>query len=469
MTQLGLPGVRRTGNYITEECLLDQYGRKAMQKYREMKDNDPVIGGMMFAVKQLLRSVDWRWEAATKDPDDQKATDFIQEEWDTLENPWSTTVDQVAEMFPFGYALAEKVFKRRKDGRVGWKDFIFLAQESHWRWEYEDDTCTAFTQLPPSDYKERTIPLKKCLHFRTTRHKNNPEGRSILRNAYTSYFYLNRLQELEAIGIERDLAGLPVLEIPIRYMRADASADEKAFYEHCKVLIRNIRRDEHEGVILPSDTDQNGNKLILLTLLSTGSRRQGGGTNEIVQRYKQAMTMTMLADFILLGHEKVGSFALSEDKTDLFAVALGAFLKDIAGVVTKDGAEELLALNGMPGKCKLVPGDFEKGDVSKIVTGMAAATTAGLLTPDPALEGYTRQLLNAPAIDEDFINEQGIKTTGGPGTVPPGGGGGKGPPAGGIPGAQPGNPAALRQRGAGDGTQPNVVPRDAGKAQPGKA
>ena len=59
-----------------------------------------------------------------------------------------------------------------------------------------------------------TIPMSKALLFRTKSRKNNPEGRSILRNAYRSWYFKRRIQEIEGIGIERDLAGLPVMHGP---------------------------------------------------------------------------------------------------------------------------------------------------------------------------------------------------------------------------------------------------------------
>lgn len=81
--------------------------------------------------------------------------------------------------------------------------------------------------------------------------------------------------------------------------------------------VRNIRRDEMEGVVLPD-----GYKL---ELLSTGGSRQFD-TNAIINRYDNRIAMTVLADFIFLGHEQNGSWALSSDKTELFSMACGAFL-----------------------------------------------------------------------------------------------------------------------------------------------
>ena len=73
---------------------------------------------------------------------------------------------------------------------------------------------TGMSQMPPPDFGVLTIPLEKALHFRTTSVKNNPEGRSILRTAYRSWYFKTRIQEIEGIGIERNLAGFPVLYAP---------------------------------------------------------------------------------------------------------------------------------------------------------------------------------------------------------------------------------------------------------------
>lgn len=56
-----------------------------------------------------------------------------------------------------------------------------------------------------------------------------------------------------------------------------------------ETIVRNIRRDETEGVVLPA-----GYKL---ELLSSGGTRQFD-TNAIVNRYDTRIAMTVLADFI---------------------------------------------------------------------------------------------------------------------------------------------------------------------------
>ena len=168
------------------------------------------------------------------------------------------------------------------------------------------------TQMPPPDFGTFTIPIEKALLFRTKSRKNNPEGRSILRNAYRSWYFKRRIQEIEGIGIERDLAGLPVIHGPEDLdIWDDQNKDAVKARLGLEEMVRSIRRDEMEGVVLPAG--------YTLELLSSGGTRQFD-TNAIINRYDTRIAMTVLADFIFLGHDKTGSWALSSDKTELFAV-----------------------------------------------------------------------------------------------------------------------------------------------------
>ena len=50
---------------------------------------------------------------------------------------------------------------------------------------------------------KKYIPTRKSVYYRTTTINGDPSGRSILRNAYTSYQYLNNMQSIEAVGVEQ--------------------------------------------------------------------------------------------------------------------------------------------------------------------------------------------------------------------------------------------------------------------------
>jgi hypothetical protein len=73
----GSYGLRQFGGWVREEILEDLQGREAARAYREMLDNSPTIGAMMFAIQQAMRRVSWRTEPANDTAQAQKEAEFI--------------------------------------------------------------------------------------------------------------------------------------------------------------------------------------------------------------------------------------------------------------------------------------------------------------------------------------------------------------------------------------------------------
>jgi len=247
------------------------------------------------------------------------------------------------------------------------------------------------------------IPIEKMLLFRTTENRANPEGRSILRTAYRSWHYKKRMETIEAIGVERDLAGFPVGLIPGEYMSRTADAEQKAVFQHWSTLVSSIKRDAREGIVIPSDRDASGQPLFELKLLASGGSRSID-TTKIIDRYGRAIATAVLADFIFLGQNAVGSFALSSDKTALFATAIGAFMGSIADVFNRHLIPRLMYVNGwdMELAPKLVPEDIETPDISQIADFISKLSGAGaMFFPDVELENRLRQMGGLPPVPED--------------------------------------------------------------------
>ncbi len=405
--EIGRIGQRRYGGIIYEEFLHELRGKKGIEVYREMSENDDVVGAILFSIEMLVRQCAWNVDPGGDSAKDKEAAQFVRSCMEDMQETWTDTISEILSFLTFGWSFHEIVYKRRmgntrdsrtkskySDGLIGWKKLPIRAQETLYQWEYDkEDNLLGMTQMPPPDYGIFTIPIEKALLFRTKSRKNNPEGRSILRNAYRSWYFKRRIQEIEGIGIERDLAGLPVL-----YGPEDLNLWDKTMPENIEILnnlesmVRNIRRDEMEGVVLPANYK--------LELLSSGGTRQFD-TNAIVTRYDTRIAMTVLADFIFLGHDKTGSWALSSDKTELFAAAIGAYLDIICETFNSQGIPALLDINGkyfegITEYPKMTHGDIEDADITKVASFIKDMTGIGVLVPDDSLEDYIRQVGHLP-------------------------------------------------------------------------
>ena len=423
-SELGVTGLKHWSGRVNEEWLNELKGYRAIGTIKEMRDNDPIVGAILYAVDMLIRQVEWKVVPFSDKKRHKEDAEFLESCMDDMSTEWTKLLSEILSFLPFGFSFHETVYKKRKghiagspgrssrfnDGKIGWRKMPIRSQDTLDRWTFDanGDPKAFVQQLWHQDHTIQQrgnavgglieIPFSRGLLFRTTSYKGNPQGRSVLRNAYRPWYFKKRIEEVEGIGIERDLAGLPVMQVPAKIMSSSATDDEKQIYSVCKDIVTNIRRDEQEGIIIPGDSDASGNKLYELSLLSTGGQRQFD-TNAIVGRYDQRIAMTMLADFVLLGHEKVGSFALSDSKTSLFATAIGAWLGEIKSVFNRHGIPRLFALNG--GKMNELPmldyGDIESPDLTALGGFIREMAGAGAtLFPDGDLEDHLRDLANLP-------------------------------------------------------------------------
>ena len=409
----GSTGLRRSGNYVLEEFLPQLQGYRAIQTYREMRDNDPVVGAILFAIDKLVRQVKWRVQPASSSLEDVKSAKFVESCMMDMSTSWEDLISEILSMLTYGWSYHEIVYKRRggqdapdstsrskfDDGLIGWRKIPIRAQDTRQEWRFDENGgITSMVQSSPPDYTLRDIPIEKSLLFRTTSEKNNPEGRSILRNAYRPWYYKKRIEEIEAIGIERDLAGFPVMYVDPEIMRADATATQQAIFGDYKEAIINIRRDQQEGMVLPSIYDDKNNLMYKLELVSAGGSRQFD-TNTIITRYDQRIATSVLADFILLGQAANGSYALSSDKTNLFSMSLRCWLEVIRSTFNEHAITRLFKVNGfdMTNLPTMEYGDIETpplGDLGNYIQVLAGAGVP--LFPDDNLENYLRGLASLP-------------------------------------------------------------------------
>lgn len=438
-SELGTTGLRRVGGFVIDDQLSALRGTNAVNAWREMSDNDPVVGALLFVIEKLILRVDWRvdpYKETGEDPTEQDIAiaDFVESCRHDLNESWSSLMQGILTMLPFGWSFHELVYKRRlgpdqsdpskksryNDGRIGWRKIAYRAQETRWMWEFgPDGSLNGMVQWDPSTGRHATIPIEKALLFRTTVAKANPEGRSILRNAFRPWYYKRRIEEFEAVGIERDLAGLPVAYVPPMLLSADASDAQKAALNAIVAIVQGIKRNEQEGIVFPLAYDEAGHEMFRLELLSSGGQRQFD-IDAVVARYDQRIAMTALADFILLGHESVGSFALGTSKIDLFASAIEAWVKAIADVFNDHAIPRLLKLNGMDtARCpQLTYGDIGAIDVSGIAEFVSKLTQSGALIPDEGLEDWLRDLGGLPPADHEAALPTNIPGLGGNQTAP---------------------------------------------------
>ena len=400
-------GIHGKSSMFMEEFLPELQGIDGIRVFTEMANNDATVGAELFAIENLMRHADFTIEPGGETAKDEEAAKFVETCMHDMEETWPEFLSECLSFIVYGWSYHEICYKRRigktatihnskyKDGLIGWRKLPIRAQDTLFGWEYKDgtDDLIGRTQYAPPDYVMATIPIEKALHFKTRSRKRNPEGQSILRTAYRAWYFKKRIEEIEGYGMERDLAGFPVLYGP-EGMDIWNTDDEEMLEAYAEALsiVSKIRRDAMEGLVLPEGWK--------LELLASSGKRQFD-TNQVIDRYDKRIATAVLADFVMLGQQQVGSFALADSKTKIFALSIGSYLDIICEVFNNQAIPRLIDMNeahfrGITDYPKMKHGDIDEQDIAQFANAIATLVGVGALVPDEEMEKEIRRVLKLP-------------------------------------------------------------------------
>jgi hypothetical protein len=387
---LGVSGTSvRNGTLKADELQPELRGKRAIRVYRSMRDNDATIGAALYAVEQMLRDVPIKITPADDSEQAKAEAEFVESVLEDMDHSLDDHISEALSFLTFGFSAFEVVYKRRigpyerspkkrskfTDGRIGIRKIAPRAQWTINRFDVDQQSgdLYGFHQDVSSGFGTNYIPMRKAILYRTTTINGDPSGRSILRNAYAAYERLNAIQQYEAIGIERELAGIPHAEVPAEYLSADATEAQQAVLNQMKEILRDLKFNEQGFLITPSDTypgkdgEPTNQKLVSVKLISSEGTRNID-IDPVVKRYQHDIARSVLAEFIMLGGGSNGSYALSKSKSDLFLRALESYIHTIVDILNKQLIEPLWRLNGLDFKYmpKIKAGDVATHDLKEM-------------------------------------------------------------------------------------------------------
>lgn len=343
----GTTGLTVFSGQVQEEFLRELRGREGAKRWDEMRKNSPIIGAMLYYHEMSVRKCSWNFtnRAAPKASDER--VDFLNYARQNMTQSWNDFISESLSCLAFGFSIFWTNYKRDKNNALVWDTFSPRAQNTVYQWlmNYEGQQAydpnkrngeiLGFIQQAPPTYKMYTLLMERLIHFRTRVERNNPEGISLLRNAWVPYYYCKNLQSVEAIGYERDLNGMLVIHMPAgANMNED---DPNSDFSKASEVGRNVRNDEQGSLLEPE-----GWEFKLLSAAGKGFADIG----RTIERYESRMLMAMLSQFIMLGQNGVGSLALSKDTTSIATMIVDATADIIAETFTQQEIPRILRLNG---------------------------------------------------------------------------------------------------------------------------
>lgn len=364
------------------------YGRDVWE-FHKMAHNDAICGAILLALTNIFKGVEWKVFNDEKGvlADSLKAVN------------WKGQMDDIVSFLVHGHSVFEVTIKQSDDGRYLWDGMYFRPQRTIVKWNYDDKgNFTSIEQQTPRG-ESATIKLSKCLRFATHQSQTNPRGKSIFRNAYRDWYYKTNIEKIEAIGIERDLTGLPVLKAPEDAELTDEKGNLNAIGDWAWQTVRKIKKNSQEGLVLPPNWE--------FELVGSPGQRQFD-LNSVIARFSANMALSMLSQFLILGVvNSSGSFALSKEQSSLFYKAVEGFANVIVTTVNTSfiGAPALALMNDLETVPYIAPVGIDKPSIADLAAYLGRLIKLNAITPDDKLEEYLRDLASLPERDVETSRE----------------------------------------------------------------
>lgn len=432
-SEIGTTGLSFNRGEIHEELKQDLAFPFAAHTYKLMT-YDSAVSSALGIIEVLVSRADWTIEPpkdATEE--DKNRAEKINSMMGDMDRNWNEYIQEFLSYLTYGYSNHEMVFKRRKgrkpnnkynskhdDGLFGWAKLPVRSQTTIDKWIF-DPKKSEFKGMRQNlsrvnrqgyyiqggtfktEKQERLIPFTKLLRFRWNPKRDNPEGQSPLRGCYISWKYKTTIEEFEAIGVSRDLAGLPIIDLPPEYMAEDASDDKKAVYEYMKNLIRNISANQSAGVIMPKFVDAASKENLFGFRLEGVSGSKNYDTSQIINRYENKILMSFFADILKMGQDSVGSFALSDNKNNLLAFMVEAQLQLLANVLNEQLIPTTFRLNGWDASDERLPkfkfSDIEDIDLDAVGKYVQRIVSTGAIEVDKPMSDKLREIIDLKPAD----------------------------------------------------------------------
>ncbi len=365
-SEVGGTGIRSWGGHIREQTDERLNGRAGAIMYKEIYQSDPLTGGLMRFVRSTARKV--QWSAVEGKRDDVRATEaaqLLRSIMDDMEIGWEAVLDECLMCLVYGWSISEIVYKIRQgltttdenrwpskydDGKIGIAKIAPRSQDSLERWDIDEHgTVLGFWQTAYPSMRMVYLPIEKCLHVTTSSNKMNPEGESWLRQCVRPYQFARDLGTIEAIVHERG-AGLPVMELPLDVTSPNATSDKQQQMIYFQDLVQSVKRDELAGLVIPAETDKQGNPTGYRFRLMTAEGSNTADIDKTIKRHESRIAVGLISTFLMLGIDGGGgSYALAKGQIDLFLSALDALLDTIQEQFNQQVVKKIMAANGYRG------------------------------------------------------------------------------------------------------------------------
>jgi len=326
---------------------------------------DSVIAAANNIIDIMIGKCNWKFEASENSTAKvQAATDFLNWSMTNMEHTWKSFIEEVGSYRIYGFHVAEKVWEQVSHGKYAgkyrWKKLPVRSQSTIDGWEFDGSvrnlkTIFQSTSGIPNIYDLATesgqieLPVDKVLLFSYKKRKGNPEGHSPLKDCFQPWTYKKTIESYEAVGVAKDLGGVPVMFIDAGWLakaQADATSAEGVTLATLQTYAENLHSGNQTYMFMPMAYNDSGKPLFDFKLIGVDGGGKQYNTRDIINGKQLEILMIYLADVLKLGNESTGSYALAENKNNLLTFGIEHHLQFISDVIDNDLVPQTLRVNG---------------------------------------------------------------------------------------------------------------------------
>ena len=256
---IGAPGSTIYGGYVTEfERDKTLTSREKYRVYSEALANVAIVGAGVRFLQNLIGAAQWTFTPSEADVDGSYAKLAEEMIMDDPERSWSRIVKRASTFIFYGFSIQEWRARKREDGVITLADVSPRPQITIERWDREGDEILGVTQRIQQSSKEAYIPRSKFVYTCDDTLSDSPEGLGLFRHLVDAVRRLKIYEQLEGIGFQNDLRGIPVARAPygelkeLEIQRPDLKDAIKEATENVENFIQNHKKDKVTGVVLDS-------------------------------------------------------------------------------------------------------------------------------------------------------------------------------------------------------------------------
>ena len=310
----GTSGIDYSGHRFYEEYLTKLLGTYGPEIYDEMRRSDDQVIMLLRVVKNPIMSARWFVSPADDSDESKKIADFISfavfDDMGTEDQPktFEKFKREALTSIEFGYSLFEitnkVVLNSEKWGSyIGLKGLDWRSPKTIEEWYIDrSGELEKVRQIDNSQVNgDIYMDGKFLLHIASEMEGINYEGISMLRPIYGNWLRKDVLRKLQMIGIERAATGVPIGEIP----RGQENGPGQTALEDS---LSRFTGHERQYLTIPE-----GFKVDSLKIDHDAEKVQ-----KAIEAENIGMSKSFLANFMELGLNGSGSFALGSDLSDIF-------------------------------------------------------------------------------------------------------------------------------------------------------